>query len=234
MSWFSHRKPVVEALGPAVLQSGVHRSPGMTRLGRELERRRPEAILDLGTSSTENVTYLSRFTSNLCIQDLFHGACDDPGRRSAAFRFGGTETLELPAEGDRFDVLLMWDLIHYFEAEERRRFATRLASYCRPDAFVFLLGSSSARMPLVPIQFKIESDDALHYTLPEGERMEPGGLTTREVEGLMADFKPMRCFQLRNGLQEFLFRYEGGSGASESESGRTRRGLTVICGLTVI
>lgn len=222
MSWFSRQKPVVKALGPDVLQSGSYRSPGMIRLGEELERRRPEAILDLGMSSTENVTYLSRYTSNLSIQDLFHTACDDPGQRSSAFRFSGAEALGLPAEEERFDVVLMWDLIHYFEPEDRRSFAARLAGYCRSEAFVFLLGSSSAQVPFVPIQFKIESKGSLHYTLPEEGRMEPGGLTTREVESLMADFQPIRCFQLRNGLQEFLFRYRGEADASGAEAADRR------------
>lgn len=209
MSWFSRRKGKVEALGPAVLQSGVYRSPGLTRLGKELDRRRPESILDLGPSSTENVNFLSRYTTNLCIQDLFNGACHDTGRRSTAFRFGAADELELPPLGDRFDVVLMWDLIHYFAPEERRRFVARLASYCEPNAFVFLLGSSLTGVPLVPIQFKIETEESLFYSVQDDERMEPGGLTTRLVEGVMENFEPLRCFQLRNGLQEFLFRYRG-------------------------
>ncbi len=218
MSWFSRRKHKVEALGPAVLQTGVYRSPGLTRLGKELDRRRPESILDLGPSSTENVNFFSRYTTNLCIQDLFHGACHDTGRRSTAFRFGAAETLEFPALGDRFDVVLMWDLIHYFAPEERRRFVARLARYCQPNAFVFLLGSSITSIPLVPIHFKIEDEQSLFYTVSEDERMEPGGLTTRLVEGLMDNFEPLRCFQLRNGLQEFLFRYDGGETAFDDET----------------
>ena len=218
MSWFSRRKAPVEALGPAELRSGVYRSPALSRLGKELGRRRPGSVLDLGVSSTENVRFFSQFTSNLSIQDLFHAACEDPGRRSAAFCFGSAESLELPARQERFDVLLIWDLIHYFEPEQRPRFIARLSRYCRPEALIFLIGSSSARIPLEPIQFKIESADTLYYTVPEGGRMESGGLTTREVESLMADFEPLRCFQLRTGLQEFLFRYQGGTKPSQSQA----------------
>ncbi len=218
MSWFSRRKPKVD-VGPAELQSGVYRSPAMSRLGQELKRRRPSSILDLGASSTENVSYFSEYTTNLCIQDLFHGACDDSGKRSTAFRFGGIDSLEMPAEGERFDVMLMWDLLHYVEPEEQRRFVARLASHCQPDAILFLIGASSGKMPLMPIQFKIESDDSLFYTVPEGGRTTTVGLTTRQVEGLMVDFQPMRCFQLRNGLQEFIFRYRGSTeSASEGNA----------------
>ena len=217
MSWFSRRKPIVPALGPAELSNGVYRSPGMTRLAKELDRKRPEAILDLGASSTENVSFFSRYTTNLCIQDLFHG-CDEPGRRAAAFRFDSAEALQLPAVGERFDVVLIWDLIHYFEPADRKPFIERLAAYCQPDAFVFLLGSSTTSIPLVPIQFKIENPESLHYTVAAEDRMEPGGLTTRQVEGLMEGFQPLRCFQLRNGLQEFLFRFRGEAVASQRES----------------
>ncbi len=219
MGWFSRRKQVVEALGPAELQTGVYRSPGLARLDKELNNRRPESILDLGVSSTENVRFLSRFSTNLCIQDLFHSACDETGLRSEAFDFGEAAELNMPEAGERFDVVLVWDLIHYFQPVERRRFIRRLTSYCRRDALVFLLASSSATVPLVPIRFKIESEDSLHYTLPEGERLEPAGLRTRQVEGLMEDFSPLRFFQLRNGLQEFLFRYEGveDEGVEDSE-----------------
>lgn len=218
MSWFSRRKPKVEALGPSSLQSGVYRSPGLNRLGQELDRRHPESILDLGPSSTENVAFFSRYTTNFRIQDLFHGACQDPGRRATAFRFPAAEELEMPAEDDRFDVVLMWDLLHYFAPEQRRPFIERLAPYCEPNAFVFLMGSSITEVPLMPIQFKIDSEDALFYNVSEEERMEPGGLTTRSVEGLMKGFEPLRCFQLRNGLQEFLFRYQGGDESSKAKT----------------
>lgn len=218
MSWFSRRKPVVEALGPAQLVSGVYRSPGLARLASELDRRRPGSILDLGVSSTENVSFFSRYTQNLRIQDLFHSACEEAGRRSTAFRFGATESLELPAAGERFDVILMWDLIHYFEPAARRPFIERLSAHCEPEALVFLIASSSTAIPLIPIQFKIASEDSLYYTMPEEERTERGDFTTRQIEGLMVDFEPQRFFQLRNGVQEFLFRYRGEVESSEDKA----------------
>lgn len=209
MSWFSRRKPAPSAPGPSRLETGVHRSPGLARLCSELDRRRPESILDLGSSSTENVRFLSRYTANLCIQDIFHGACVDSGVRSTAFRFGDVEALELPAAGDCFDVILMWDLVHYFEPNDLRYFIARLTAYCRPEALVLLIASSVASIPLVPIKFRIVAADALHYSVPEGDRMAPAGYNTRQVESVMESFEPVRYIQLRNGLQEFLFRYAG-------------------------
>ena len=216
MSWFSRRKPARPASGPSRLETGVHRSPGLARLCQDLGRCRPESILDLGASSTENLALLSRYTANLCIQDIFHAACEESGVRSTAFRFPDVESIELPA-GDRFDVVLMWDLLHYFEPGEVPRFIARLAGVCQPEAQVLLIASSVASIPLVPIRFKIEAEDALHYSVAEGERMAPGGFTTRQVEGFMEGFEPLRCYQLRNGLQEFLFRYAGAEEETSSQ-----------------
>ena len=64
-------------------------------------------------------------------------------------------------------------------------------------------------LPLIPIQFKVAGDASLFYTVPEDERTEPGGITTRQIEGVMVNFEPVRFFQLRHGIQEFLFRYRG-------------------------
>jgi SAM-dependent methyltransferase len=216
MSWFQRRKPARPASGPGRLETGVHRSPALARLCQDLARHRPESILDLGASSTENLRLLSRYTANLCIQDLFHAACEESGLRSAVFRFAGAESVDLPA-GDRFDVVLMWDLLHYFEPADLPLFIARLAGVCRPGALVMLMASSVAAIPLVPIRFKIETEDTLHYSVPEGERMAPGGLQTRQVETIMAGFEPVRCFQLRNGLQEFLFRYAGAEEETSSQ-----------------
>ena len=103
----------------------------------------------------------------------------------------------------------MWDLIHYFEPEDRRRLVSRIAGYCQPEALVLLIASSVAAIPLVPIQFKIEDVDALHYTVPEGDRADPAGFNTRQIESVMEGFEPVRFYQLRNGFQEFLFRFAG-------------------------
>ncbi len=208
MSWFSRRKTSHATPGANRLETGVHRSPGLERLCSELDHRRPDSILDLGASSTENVRFLSRYTANLRIQDLF-GAAEEQGVRSTVFRFGDAASLELATGDERFDAVLMWDLIHYFGPDDQRLFAARLAGCCRPEALVLLTASSVASIPLVPIKFRIEAEDSLHYVVPDGERIAPAGFNTRQVEGAMEDFEPVSFFQLRNGLQEFLFRYTG-------------------------
>ncbi|MEL7061895.1 MAG: hypothetical protein AAGN46_17850, partial [Acidobacteriota bacterium] len=51
---------------------------------------------------------------------------------------------------------------------------------------------------------QIPSSDRLIYAF-DSEVGEPPGLRTRDVEKAMRGFRPLRTFQLRNGLQELVF-----------------------------
>ncbi len=209
MGWFSRRGPrqPIDST-PLDVVSGVHRSPGLGQLCREMERHPPRAVLDLGSPSTENLRFLSDTGGNVSVGGLFRGASDSGGPWSALFRFEDVETLPLPESDAPFDVVFLWDLVHYFEPAVFAAFVGRLAPLCRPSTLVLLSASATAPIPLVPIHFKIESRETLRYQLPSDERAASPGLCTRDIEKLMRGFVPVRIFHLRNGLQEFLFRYE--------------------------
>ena len=220
MSWFSRRRPRSPrpvGLGPPGLEDGLHRSPGLALLSAELERRTTRAILDLGASSTDTVRFLSRFCDNISIQDLFHSVEPRSGARSTIFRFDAEAVRALPGGGERYDLILIWDLLHYFERSRLPSFVARLAERCHEDALVFLLASAVAPIPLTPIRFRVHDRETLLYRLPSAERVASPQLRTRDVEQAMEGFAPVRFFQLRNGLQEFLFRYAGA--VSEREPG---------------
>lgn len=220
MSWFLGRsKPKsdkAEGIGLPGIATGLHRSPGLALFVAELANRPPRAILDLGSSSTETVGFLSRFCDNISIQDLFQSARAQSGTRSTVFRFGDDITSALPTEGGKFDAVLIWDLLHYFDRSRIGAFVDLLAARCHDDALVYLMASAISPIPLTPIHFKIDREDMLFYQVASKERAESPQLRTRDVEQIMAAFRPLRLFQLRNGLQEFLFRFED---VSELEAG---------------
>ncbi len=209
MSWFNRQPKIPKPAGiaPPGLATGLHRSPGLELLSAELETRRPRAILDLGCSSTDTVRYLSGLCDHLSVQDLFQSSETRSGARSTIFRFGPDAPGTLPDDGEKFDVILIWDLLHYFEAPRLPPFIAELAARCREDSLVFLLASAIAPIPLTPIRFRIHDRETLHYQVDSTERVASPLLRTRDVEQIMAAFRPLRLFQLRNGLQEFLFRY---------------------------
>ncbi len=226
MSWFSRRKPQGDYPQAVGVTSGVHRSPGMAVLSEELAKRRVETILDLGTSLNENLEYLSRFCENISIRDLV-GAGGGPEHevpRATLFQIDvESPALEVDA---RFDVVLLWDLLHYVPRKQSERFVARLAEMCHAETLVLLMASGSTPIPLTPIRLKIRDRDHLTYEVT-GERRSPAPhFTPREVEQTMKGFRPVRFFQLRNGLQEFLFRYEGATGRGDTAENDTAKNDT--------
>ena len=206
--WFTRRKPKGASPTSLELETGPRPSPGFELVMKMLSSLESPAVLDLGNSSTENVRFLSEHAADVTLHDLFRTANGETGQRSTPFRFD-LSVADLLPEGDRiFDLILLWDLIHYFDRETFELFGLRLSELCRPGALVFLLAANHAPLPWQPIHFRIEEVDTLHYMVPPGDLAESPRLSTREVESRMNFFSPLRLFQLRNGLQEFLFRYE--------------------------
>jgi len=214
MSWLSRSRYRNEILGPHALVTGVHSSPGLTALCARLDRCKPRAILDLGASSTENLRFLSRYCDNVAVENLARSRsavatkARSGASRSAPFRLPDVDALSLPVDSS-FDVVLMWDLLHYVERAQLTRFIARLAGLCRKDALVLLLASSTTPITPTPMYFRIEGHDRLYYGVSADPPLPAPHFTPGEVEHRMRGFRPLRLYQLRNGLQEFLFRYEG-------------------------
>jgi hypothetical protein len=156
------------------------------------------------------VEFFSRYCDNVSIQDLFRSGGGEEGARNLVFRFSDLDSLPLPqAKDGPYDVILVWDLLHYFEKAHRGILMKRLHKLCAPKAMVFIMASATAAIPAIPVHFKIDSKDHLTYSLADGATMVAApGLRTRDVEQMMLGFSPLRSFQLRNGMQEFVFSYE--------------------------
>lgn len=202
MSWFGGKSRARAGDEAGKIVDGIHPSPGFGLLVQTLRRHRPSSILDLGPTSTESLQFLSRLADEVDVCDLFQDASHH-GRRSDAFRFD-PDQVELPQR--RFDVILVWDLLHYFAPTDLRTFGRKLANLAEDQALVLVTASNMAAIPATPIHFKILTEDRLRYVLPEGPKLPSPGLYTRRVEQALVEFEPIRSFQLRNGIQEMLFR----------------------------
>lgn len=212
MSWFfKGRKTQKHHGSPMGLETGSHRSPGLAAICHEMRERGEVHLLDLGTSSTENVQFFSGFTSNVTVVGLFQASSGQEAstQRSDVFRFDENAIEALPKGQDQFDIVIAWDLLHYFDSQELVDLNRGLRRLCRPEALIYLLASNNAPIAKQPLHFRIEGEDSLFYTLPEGEASHAPKLVTRDVEQRMEGFRPLRLFQLRNGFQEFIFRYRG-------------------------
>lgn len=201
MSWIFGRKKTQER--EAAAASEVFPSPGFAIVAERLLRRPGSVVLELGSPSTESLAFLAKNSHDVEVVDLYHSVSPS---RAGGLRGTLPPTSELPLpEGEpRFDVLLLWDLLHYIDPAERRAFGARLAAVARPGALAFVVASSSKEIPVAPIHFRIEAGDRLRYGMSGNERLPPPRLGARDVEQAMVSFTAERIFQLRNGFQEIV------------------------------
>ncbi len=208
MRLFSRAKPQGQRPGPTELVAGIHRSPGLKHICDRLRAHPEPAVLDLGPSSTDNLAFFSELGANVQIQDLFRSCGGEYGSRIDRYTFPDVAEMGLPEEGD-FDAILFWDLLHYFDRPQIAALMARLQSVIKPGGEVHVIASATAPIPPTPMQFRVVDAEQLEYQVFSESRMPPPELKPRVVEQLLPGFRPNRLFQLRNGLQEFLFTFEG-------------------------
>jgi hypothetical protein len=188
--------------------TAVQRSMGFGLLAEHLRCLDRPRILDLGAPVGANLDFYSGLRAKLFVEDLAQSSALGGDPTGAA---GGDVTAALQDYGDtRFHVLLAWDLFNYMEFHALTALIAHLSRYCENDALLFGLvcvrGSIAAR----PSRFEIRGDQALAYVLESQGRRRCPQHGIAELLRCLPQFVVVRTFLLRNGMQEYVFRYQGG------------------------
>lgn len=200
--------PAVPVAPVAVAQNSL----ALDFLCQHLRPEKKYNILDLGAAWPENISFFSKYTSKLYVEDLYQTL----GPQISDIQNGGAG--EKPADsgdllsyqGDTsFNLIFAWDLFNYLKREELQQFIQELSKICTRRAFIFAFISTRAQIPQHPQAYKILDQKSI---LCDGvdskvERTHP---RYREAELLkiMPGFKVFKSFLLRNGMQEYLFSYQ--------------------------
>lgn len=200
--------PLSESAG--TLEGQCH-SLAIGVLVEHIGRRRDCCVLDLGPGIGANVEFLSQFSSRLVIEDL-HQTLVSMGRP-----FSGEKRVYcplydalLPSRERPFDVILLWNLLDYLEAEDIRRLSARMAALSHSGTVVYGLVSTRQTVPDVPVTFKIiDQGNMSLQSVSSTTRACPRYGQTKLLD-LMRGFRIKRSFLLRNGMQEYLFEFDGG------------------------
>jgi len=157
-----------------------------------MEQLKPGArVLDLGSASSDSISFLSSRNTRLCIVDLELPA-DNLSHQLASFD-----------EDDLFDGVLCWDMPNYFDHQQTAFFGKWLNDHTKPGAALHLLLATRTPYHSLPTTFGIINETELRYTqngLPERNDLINGG----KLKSLWPDFEFNRSFLLQNGNQEFI------------------------------
>lgn len=99
---------------------------------------RPARVLDLGCGGGDVITHIARRAERDRLEVEWVGVDPDPRaievalarQAPASVRFVRTDSSELLAAGERFDLVLSNHVLHHLEADELERFATESRALC--------------------------------------------------------------------------------------------------------
>jgi len=193
------------------------RSPGLELVLSRLQGLEHPLVLDLGAPRRANVECLAASGCKVWIEDLPHFLVGRAPPRTEPDESGVTtadwDTLvcaNLAFERDaRFDVILGWDLFAYLDPEAIRPLMREIAASCNVGALLFITVSTEGGLAEEPAHISISPDGHLvHEPTGPATRTNPAH-TPLALERMMPGFRLLHSFMLGEGMQDYLFSFQG-------------------------
>jgi hypothetical protein len=189
-------------------QGETYKSLALKALFQALREDRKYHSLDLGPAFGLNINFLSQFSSKIRVEDLYSTLHEqrffDRAEGEPVDESQFSKILAIPSH-ERFDIILCWDLMNYLKTEELRALVCYLSRFCASGAYFFLICSTLKEIPAAPIHFRIADSETLLYAASSPEVRPGPRYAPRDLGRLMTGFKVQNSFNLKNGMQEYLF-----------------------------
>jgi hypothetical protein len=203
---------VAERLGRGAAQRAPAPDPINAPLFRSLMERMDDGerwvVLDFGPAQTELIALLGRNRCRLDIADVADGLQELNAEPDPKLLLEKAERL-LPARGeDPTDLVLCWDLLNYLERPALAALMHRIKARTRPTTITHaLIVYSAQRMPVRPGRYVPQEDQRLVNVGASQQQRDAPRYSPEDLAQCMPDYVPERGMLLRNGMQEFLFRF---------------------------
>jgi len=203
-----------EPTGP---QKRSRRSSGMAEISRLLNSDNPLCVLDLGSTSANNIRFLTAKGHKNYSEDLLQASLDpdihvkNPAGESVV---DDKKFLEenLTYQNGLFDVVLCWNLPDYMEESLVKPTIDRLWSVMKPGGLLLVFFHTRDAGPDAPCyRFHITGTDMLE--MQEVQLAGKGGkqnprlqrvFNNRNIENLFRDFASIKFFLARDAIREVL------------------------------
>lgn len=184
-------------------------APLFRRLVQSLSDERRSVVLDLGAARPELVAQLTPFRCRLDIADVADGLADLDAETDPALLREKAEALLPRAAGEPADIVLCWDVLNYLRRPALSALMTVVGARMRPGAFAHvLIIYSGTRMPDRPSSFSPLPDGRLVETVTTTAERNAPRYSSDDLRLAMRGYTAESVMLLKNGMQEFLFRYQ--------------------------
>jgi hypothetical protein len=182
-------------------------APGLKNALEHLPR--PGAsVLDLGPALGANVAYFGGLGARLRIADL-ERSIDDEGAREAIPAIWERKLVHLLPfdDGERFDLVLAWDLPNYLGRERWPAVVRRIVERLAPGGAFHLLARVGTEMPARPSLFRIVAPGILSEQAIATSVVPAPRLPHAEVEKMNPGLVAPRSHLGKQGMQEYLLEH---------------------------
>jgi SAM-dependent methyltransferase len=205
------------ALSPAGAQKRSRRSSGIAEISRLLNSQDPLRVLDLGSTSANNISFLTAKGHKNYSEDLLQASLDptiqvkdEAGKLIPDEKKFLDENLTYP--NGLFDVVLCWNLPDYMEESLVKPTIDRLWSVMKPGGLLLVFFHTRDAGPDAPCyRFHITGTDMLDMQevrlAGKGEKQTPRlqrVFNNRNIENLFRDFASIKFFLARDAIREVL------------------------------
>jgi SAM-dependent methyltransferase len=220
-------------VGPAIgastgAQRLTRRSSGLAELARSLASEDPLCVLDLGSTSPNNIRYMTERGHKIYSEDLLVASTDpalatkdEQGNVILDSKKFLADNLVYPAA--QFDVVLCWNLADYLDESLVKPVVGRLWSVLKPQGMLLAFFHTKEAGPDAPCyRYHIVGKDTLemqHIAARREVRKGPTGVAhtavgsgfrlqrvfnNRHIENLFRDFASIKFFLARDNVREVL------------------------------
>jgi len=210
-----------QAAGSAVPQKLTRRSSGMGEISRLLNSQEGLCVLDMGSTSANNIRFLTGKGHKAYSEDLLRSSLD-PALRIQDI--GGNPVLDskkflnenLVYANALFDVVLCWNLPDYMEESLVKPTIDRLWSLMKPGGYLLAFFHTREAGPdSTCYRYHVTGTDMLEMQevkfappgRPASEKQSPRlqrVFNNRHIENLFRDFASIKFFLARDAIREVL------------------------------
>jgi SAM-dependent methyltransferase len=206
----------------------IRRSSGLGELARMWESETPLCVLDMGSTSPNNIRFFTERGHRIYSEDLLVASTDpalvtrdEEGKAVLDSRKFLAENVVYPAS--HFDVVLCWNLADYLDESLVRPLMGRLWSVLKPRGMLLaffhtrdagpdspcyrfhIVGKDTLEMQRIVLRREARRGPtgAVHTAITDGFRLQRV-FNNRHIETLFRDFASIKFFLARDNVREVL------------------------------
>jgi len=181
-----------------------HAAPGLKSALEHLPRP-GGSVLELGPALGANVFFFQMFGTRLRVVDLWRSIDEEEAREAIPAIWERKLPRLLPFhDGERFDLVLAWDLPNYLGRERWSAVARRIVERLSPAGSLHLFARVGAEMPALPCHYRVVENGMVEEEVLTTATMPSPRLPHAEIEKLHQGLVAPRSHLGKHGVQEYV------------------------------